>query len=45
MRQVKITPDCAQIPKRYLVNTYIPNVFNKPIFEPCKPVIDINKNL
>lgn len=45
LRKVKITPDCAQIPKEYLKNTYIPNIFEKPIIEPCKPVIDIDKNL
>lgn len=45
LRQVKITPDCAQIPKQYLNNIYIPQVFDVPIQEPCIPVIDINKDL
>lgn len=45
VRQIKITPDCAQIPQQYLKNIYVPNVFEHSIPEYCMPVIDIDKNL
>ena len=44
-RQISLIPDCAQIPQKYLKDTYIPDIFDYPILEQCVPVIDIDKNL